>query len=187
MSILCLPRCKGSFFQPTPAILLAAKRFIAGYMGEHFAAIHLRRNDFIDHLTLDTAMDCQYGDPGCFTLSIPQLAKCLDRALEAKGLSLLFVASDATAEEIELLKELLRSGGKTIIRIPRLENLAGHRWYQGLPKDDEMIYSVVEKTICAMSTVYISSFYSTFSQDIQRIRYDWNKNTCHDHLICRLE
>ena len=46
---------------------------------------------------------------------------------------------------------------------------------------------MLDKTICAMSAVFIGSSESTFTEDILRLRKDWGSALLCDEYICQGE
>lgn len=46
---------------------------------------------------------------------------------------------------------------------------------------------MLDKTICAMSTVFIGSSGSTFTEDILRLRKDWGSASQCDEYLCQGE
>ncbi|BAT81262.1 hypothetical protein VIGAN_03094600 [Vigna angularis var. angularis] len=48
---------------------------------------------------------------------------------------------------------------------------------------DPQVEAMLDKTICAMSSVFIGAFGSTFTQDIRRLRKDSGSSSlCHEYL-----
>jgi len=46
---------------------------------------------------------------------------------------------------------------------------------------------MLDKTICAMSSVFIGASGSTFTEDILRLRKDWGTSSTCDEYLCRGE
>lgn len=46
---------------------------------------------------------------------------------------------------------------------------------------------MLDKTICAMSDVFIGSMGSTFTEDILRLRKDWGSASLCDEYLCQGE
>lgn len=46
---------------------------------------------------------------------------------------------------------------------------------------------MLDKTICALSTVFIGSSGSTFTEDILRLRKDWGSASLCDEYLCQDE
>ena len=47
--------------------------------------------------------------------------------------------------------------------------------------------AMLDKTICAMSSVFIGASGSTFTEDILRLRKDWGTSSMCDEYLCRGE
>lgn len=49
------------------------------------------------------------------------------------------------------------------------------------------VEAMLDKTICAMSDVFIGSMGSTFTEDILRLRKDWGSSSLCDEYLCQGE
>lgn len=49
------------------------------------------------------------------------------------------------------------------------------------------VEAMLDKTICAMSSVFIGASGSTFTQDIRRLRKDWGSTSLCDEYLCHGE
>ncbi|GAQ87070.1 O-fucosyltransferase family protein, partial [Klebsormidium nitens] len=174
--------------QPSGTIRLAAKKYILSALGSEYAAVHLRRGDFLDYVKLtgdqskftriNTSPDERY-----VTIPIPQVAECLIAGLRGSGIRTLFMATNAPSSEMEQLTSLLAMAGIQTVRLPGMDDWGQYRWAKSLPTTNQ-VQALLEKFICASSTVFISSHGSIFSENIANMRWAWQMQGCHDHELC---
>ncbi|KAF3494222.1 hypothetical protein DY000_02054989 [Brassica cretica] len=103
---------------------------------------------------------CNAKSPSCF-YPIPQAADCISRIVERANAPVIYLSTDAAESETGLLQSLVVVDGK--------------------------VDAMLDKTICAMSSVFIGASGSTFTEDILRLRKDWGTSSMCDEYLCRSE
>lgn len=177
--------CK-SIIQPHNFILATAERFIQTYLGKHFLALHFRRYGFLTFCNENSKKGYK-----CFFYPIPQAAECILRNIHSSSVPVIYLSTDAKESETSLLQSLLVQNGVSIPLVQRPDHEKGEKWDSPLERhgllDDKEVVAMLDKTICAMSSMFIGSPGSTFSADIMRMRGEWGtSNTC-DGYLCEGE
>ncbi|KAA8541568.1 hypothetical protein F0562_022720 [Nyssa sinensis] len=174
-------KCK-TLIEPSRLIMLTAQRFIQTFMGERFIALHFRRHGFLKF--------CNAKKPSCF-FPIPQAADCISQLVERANTPVIYLSTDAAESEISLLQSLVVVNGKTVPLVKRPARNSAEKWdallYRHGLEGDSQVEAMLDKTICAMSTVFIGSSGSTFTEDILRLRKDWGSASLCDEYICQGE
>uniref|UniRef100_A0A7N0RGH3 O-fucosyltransferase family protein n=2 Tax=Kalanchoe fedtschenkoi TaxID=63787 RepID=A0A7N0RGH3_KALFE len=124
--------------------------------------------------------------PSCF-FPIPQAAECISRIVERASAPVIYLSTDAAESETGLLQSLIVVKGKVVPLVKRPARNAAEKWdallYRAKIEDDNQVKAMLDKTICAMSNVFIGAPGSTFTDDILRLRKDWGSaSTCDEHL-----
>uniref|UniRef100_A0A5B7AWY7 GDP-fucose protein O-fucosyltransferase 2 n=1 Tax=Davidia involucrata TaxID=16924 RepID=A0A5B7AWY7_DAVIN len=174
-------KCK-ALIEPSRLIMLTAQRFIQTFMGERFIALHFRRHGFLKF--------CNAKKPSCF-FPIPQAADCISRVVERANIPVIYLSTDAAESETSLLQSLVVLNGKAVPLVKRPARNSAEKWdallYRHGLEGDSQVEAMLDKTICAMSTVFIGSAGSTFTDDILRLRKDWGSASLCDESICQGE
>ncbi|KAF8109056.1 hypothetical protein N665_0103s0012 [Sinapis alba] len=174
-------KCK-TLIEPSKLILLTAQRFIQTFLGNNFIAIHFRRHGFLKF--------CNAKAPSCF-YPIPQAAECIARIVERSNGAVIYLSTDAAESETSLLQSLLVVDGKIVPLVKRPPRNSAEKWdallYRHGIEDDSQVDAMLDKTICAMSSVFIGASGSTFTEDILRLRKDWRTSSMCDEYLCRGE
>ncbi|KAL0354412.1 UNVERIFIED_CONTAM: O-fucosyltransferase 36 [Sesamum radiatum] len=164
------------------------------FLGKDFIALHFRRHGFLKF--------CNAKQPSCF-YPVPQAAECINRVLERANTPVIYLSTDAAESETGLLQSLLVWNGKTVPLVRRPARNFAEKWdallyRHGLDGDSQMnlsnsgifttkVEAMLDKTICAMSSVFIGSSGSTFTEDILRLRKDWGSASLCDECLCQGE
>ncbi|XP_013603132.1 PREDICTED: uncharacterized protein LOC106310444 [Brassica oleracea var. oleracea] len=174
-------KCK-TLVEPSRLIVLTAQRFIQTFLGKNFIALHLRRHGFLKF--------CNAKSPSCF-YPIPQAADCISRIVERANAPVIYLSTDAAESETGLLQSLVVVDGKVIPLVKRPPRNSAEKWdsllYRHGIEDDSQVDAMLDKTICAMSSVFIGASGSTFTEDILRLRKDWGTSSMCDEYLCRGE
>ncbi|KAA8540196.1 hypothetical protein F0562_024241 [Nyssa sinensis] len=174
-------KCK-TLIEPSRLIMLTAQRFVQTFLGERFIALHFRRHGFLKF--------CNAKKPSCF-FPIPQAADCISRVVERANTPVIYLSTDAAESETTLLQSLVVLNGKTVPLVKRPARNSAEKWdallYRHGLEGDSQVEAMLDKTICAMSTVFIGSPGSTFTDDILRLRKDWGSASLCDESICQGE
>ncbi|XP_052182524.1 O-fucosyltransferase 36-like [Diospyros lotus] len=174
-------KCK-ALIEPSRLIMLTAQRFIQTFLGERFIALHFRRHGFLKF--------CNAKKPSCF-FPIPQAANCIGRAVERANAPVIYLSTDAAESETSLLQSLVVLNGKTVPLVKRPARDSAEKWdallYRHGLEEDAQVVAMLDKTICGMSTVFIGSSGSTFTEDILRLRKDWGSASLCDEYLCQGE
>ncbi|KAJ0247906.1 O-fucosyltransferase 5 [Hirschfeldia incana] len=174
-------KCK-TLIEPSRLILLTAQRFIQTFLGKNFIALHLRRHGFLKF--------CNAKSPSCF-YPIPQAAGCISRIVERANAPVVYLSTDAAESETGLLQSLVVVDGKVVPLVKRPPRNSAEKWdsllYRHGIEDDSQVDAMLDKTICAMSSVFIGASGSTFTEDILRLRKDWGTSSMCDEYLCRGE
>ncbi|TMX03277.1 hypothetical protein EJD97_017285 [Solanum chilense] len=174
-------KCK-TLIEPSRLIMLTAQRFVQTFLGDNFIALHFRRHGFLKF--------CNAKKPSCF-YPVPQAADCINRVLERANSPVMYLSTDAAESETGLLQSLVVFNGKTVPLVQRPARNSAEKWdallYRHGLEGDPQVEAMLDKTICAMSSVFIGSSGSTFTDDILRLRKDWGSASLCDEYLCRGE
>ncbi|XP_057514319.1 O-fucosyltransferase 36-like [Actinidia eriantha] len=172
-------KCK-TLIEPSRLIMLTAQRFIQTFLGERFIALHFRRHGFLKF--------CNAKKPSCF-FPIPQAADCIVQVAERANAPVIYLSTDAAESETSLLQSLVVLNGKAVPLVKRPARNSAEKWdallYRHGLEEDSQVEAMLDKTICAMSAVFIGSSGSTFTEDILRLRKDWGLASLCDEYICQ--
>ncbi|XP_055826862.1 O-fucosyltransferase 36-like [Solanum dulcamara] len=174
-------KCK-TLIEPSRFIMLTAQRFVQTFLGDDFIALHFRRHGFLKF--------CNAKKPSCF-YPVPQAADCINRVLERANSPIIYLSTDAAESETGLLQSLVVFNGKTVPLVQRPARNSAEKWdallYRHGLEGDSQVEAMLDKTICAMSSVFIGSSGSTFTDDILRLRKDWGSASLCDEYLCQGE
>eukprot|EP00850_Spirogloea_muscicola_P004734 SM000020S06084 [mRNA] locus=s20:921120:924078:- [translate_table: standard] len=181
------PGCFG-ILQPSRAIQEAAVSFANAFLGTRFAAVHLRRGNFLGHCLRNASNRTS----PCFQ-PLSQVGECLgDRLRHLPGgpPPSLFLATDADDDEVEALQNILRQQQElsmAVYRLPR--EISGQEWAARLrelpvPANRDDTRHLLDKAICSLAANFFGSLASAFSRDIFRLRDTWQTRTSCDTFIC---
>ncbi|XP_020959885.1 uncharacterized protein LOC107646648 [Arachis ipaensis] len=173
--------CK-TLIEPSRLILLTAQRFIQTFLGRNFIALHFRRHGFLKF--------CNAKKPSCF-YPIPQAADCILRVVERANAPVIYLSTDAAESETTLLQSLVTLNGRPVPLVKRPPRNSAEKWdallYRHHIEGDSQVEAMLDKTICAMSSVFIGASGSTFTEDILRLRKDWGSASLCDGYLCQGE
>ncbi|KAL9270246.1 O-fucosyltransferase 36-like protein [Drosera capensis] len=173
--------CK-TLIEPSRLIILTAQRFIQTFLGRDYVALHFRRHGFLKF--------CNVNKLGCF-YSIPQAADCIRRVVQRAKAPVIYLSTDAAKSETGLLRSLIVFDGRPVPLVTRPARNSAEKWdallYRHGLEGDSRVEAMLDKTICAMSSVFIGSSGSTFTEDIFRLRKDWGSASTCDSYICEGE
>ncbi|KAK7275483.1 hypothetical protein RIF29_16602 [Crotalaria pallida] len=174
-------KCK-TLIEPSRLILLTAQRFIQTFLGRNFIALHFRRHGFLKF--------CNVKKPSCF-YPIPQAADCILRVIERADAPVIYLSTDAAESETGLLQSLVVLNGRPVPLVIRPARNSAEKWdallYRHGLDGDSQVEAMLDKTICAMSSVFIGAPGSTFTEDILRLRKDWGSASLCDEYLCQGE
>ncbi|ERN04393.1 uncharacterized protein LOC18432553 [Amborella trichopoda] len=174
-------KCK-TIIQPNRLIILTAQRFIQTFLGENFMALHFRRHGFLKF--------CNAKQESCF-FPIPQAADCILRKVQRADTPVIYLSTDAAESETNLLQLLTVVNGKTVPLVKRPSHNSVEKWDALLVRhhlnSDDQVDAMLDKTICALSKVFIGASGSTFTDDILRLRKDWQLASDCDEYLCQGE
>ncbi|KAL7180588.1 hypothetical protein ACSBR1_043725 [Camellia fascicularis] len=174
-------KCR-TLIEPSRLIMLTAQRFIQTFLGKRFIALHFRRHGFL--------VFCNAKKPSCF-YPVPQAAECISRVVERANAPVVYLSTDAAESETSLLQSLVVLNGKSVPLVQRPARNKDEKWdallYRHGLEGDPQVEAMLDKTICAMSTVFIGASGSTFTEDIRRIRKDWGSVSLCDEYLCQGE
>ncbi|KAL1367184.1 hypothetical protein HN51_021232 [Arachis hypogaea] len=174
-------KCK-TLIEPSRLIVLTAQRFVQTFLGKKFIALHFRRHGFLKF--------CNLKKPSCF-YPIPQAADCILRVVETADAPVIYLSTDAAESETGLLQSMVVLDGKPVLLIKRPARDSAEKWdallYRSGIEGDSQVEAMLDKTICAMSTVFIGAPGSTFTEDILRLRKDWGSASLCDEYLCQGE
>lgn len=173
--------CK-TLIQPSRLILLTAQRFVQTFLGSNFIALHFRRHGFLKF--------CNVKEESCF-YPIPQASECLLRVVERANAPVIYLSTDAAGSETDLLQSLVVLDGKPVPLVRRPSHNSAEKWdallYRNHIGGDTQVEAMLDKTISAMSTVFIGAPGSTFTEDILRLRKGWGTASQCDEYLCKGE
>lgn len=174
-------KCK-ILIQPSRLIVLTAQRFVQTFLGGNFIALHFRRHGFLKF--------CNAKKESCF-FPVPQAAQCILRAVEKANAPLIYLSTDAAESETNLLQSMTMLNGKTVPLVKRPSHTSVEKWdallYRNHLGGDDQVEAMLDKTISAMSNVFIGASGSTFTEDIFRLRRGWGSASVCDEYLCRGE
>lgn len=174
-------KCK-TLIEPSKLIMVTAQRFIQTFLGRDFIALHFRRHGFLKF--------CNAKIQSCF-FPIPQAANCITRVAERANTPVIYLSTDAAESETDLLQSLTMLNGRNIPLVKRPARNSAEKWdsllYRHGIEGDSQVDAMLDKTICAMSSVFIGSSGSTFTEDILRLRKDWRTASVCDEYLCQDE
>ncbi|KAK4790586.1 hypothetical protein SAY86_017890 [Trapa natans] len=174
-------KCK-TLIEPSRLIMITAQRFIQTFLGKDYAAFHFRRHGFLKF--------CNAKKPSCF-YPIPQAADCISRVVEKANTPVIYLSTDAAESETSLLQSLIVVNGRVVPLVMRPARNSAEKWdallYRHGLDGDSQVEAMLDKTICAMSTVFIGASGSTFTEDILRLRKDWGSASVCDEYLCQEE
>lgn len=174
-------KCK-TLIEPSRLIMVTAQRFIQTFLGKDFIALHFRRHGFLKF--------CNAKTQSCF-FPIPQAANCITRVAERANTPVIYLSTDAAESETDLLQSLTVLNGKNIPLVKRPARNSAEKWdallYRHNIEGDSQVEAMLDKTICAMSSVFIGAPGSTFTEDILRLRKDWRTASVCDEYLCQDE
>ncbi|KAL2932840.1 O-fucosyltransferase 5 [Bienertia sinuspersici] len=174
-------KCK-TLIEPSRLIMITAQRFVQTFLGKDFVALHFRRHGWLKF--------CNAKNPSCF-FSVPQAANCITRVLARANTPVIYLSTDAAESETGLLQSLMVIDGKPVPLVKRPSRNSAEKWdallYRHGLEGDSQVEAMLDKTICAMSSVFIGSSGSTFTEDILRLRKGWGTLSVCDEYICQGE
>ncbi|XP_050383790.1 O-fucosyltransferase 36 [Argentina anserina] len=174
-------KCK-TLVEPSRLIVLTAQRFIQTFLGKNFVALHFRRHGFLKF--------CNNKQPSCF-YPIPQAADCIARVAERANAAVVYLSTDAAESETGFLQSLVVVNGKTVPLVKRPARNSAEKWdallYRHGLEGDSQVETMLDKTISAMSSVFIGASGSTFTEDILRLRKGWGSASACDEYLCQGE
>jgi peptide-O-fucosyltransferase len=111
--------------------------------------------------------------------------------VERSNGAVIYLSTDAAESETSLLQSLVVVDGKIVPLVKRPPRNSAEKWdallYRHGIEDDSQVDAMLDKTICAMSSVFIGASGSTFTEDILRLRKDWGTSSTCDEYLCRGE
>lgn len=175
-------KCR-TLIQPSRLIILTAQRFVQTFLGSNFIALHFRRHGFLKF--------CNLKEESCF-FPVPQAAECILRVAERANAPVIYLSTVAAESETDLLQSLLvPNGEKPIPLVKRPVHNSVEKWdallYRNRLGGNNQVEAMLDKTICAMSSVFIGTSGSTFTEDILRIRRGWGSASQCDEYLCQGE
>ncbi|OAY64449.1 hypothetical protein ACMD2_04351 [Ananas comosus] len=174
-------KCK-TVLQPSRLIMLTAQRFVQTFLGSNFIALHFRRHGFLKF--------CNAKKESCF-FPIPQAAECILRVVERSNAPAIYLSTDAAESETNLLQSLVVLNDKPVPLVKRPDHNNVEKWdallYRNHIGGDSLVEAMLDKTICALSNVFIGSSGSTFTEDILRLRRGWGSASRCDEYLCQGE
>lgn len=166
-----------NIWQPPPPVANFVNGFIDTFLGNDYAALHLRRGDF----AMTYLKEGSTKKTTAF-LPIVTVARFITRRLKNTGVSALYLATDASPFEVELLEKLILSTRTEdpliVIRLPNFSTSSPeyssfpwvNRFLEMDQQDSGVLRALAEKYICAKARFFIGTPKSTFSGDIFRLR-----------------
>ncbi|EPS60947.1 hypothetical protein M569_13853, partial [Genlisea aurea] len=171
-------KCK-TLIEPSRLIRLTAQRFVQTFLGKDFIALHFRRHGFLKF--------CNAKQPSCF-YPVPQAAECINRVIERANAPVIYLSTDAAESETGLLQSLVTRYGNTVPLVKRPARNSAEKWdallYRHGLEGDSQVEAMLDKAICALSSVFIGSSGSTFTEDILRLRRVWESESVCDEYLC---
>lgn len=110
---------------------------------------------------------------------------------ERANAPVVYLSTDAAESETGLLQSLVVVNGKAVPLVKRPARNSAEKWdallYRHGMEGDGQVEAMLDKTICAMSSVFIGASGSTFTGDILRLRKDWGSASLCDEYLCQGE
>jgi peptide-O-fucosyltransferase len=126
----------------------------------------------------------------CF-FPIPQAAECILRIVEKANAPVIYLSTDAAESETSLLQSLVVFNDRQVPLVKRPEHHNSEKWdallYRNHMGGDNQVEAMLDKTICALSNVFIGASGSTFTEDILRLRRGWGSASHCDEYLCQGE
>ncbi|KAG1347613.1 O-fucosyltransferase 36 [Cocos nucifera] len=174
-------KCK-MVIQPSRLIILTAQRFVQTFLGSNYIALHFRRHGFLKF--------CNVKKESCF-YPIPQAAECILRMVERANAPVIYLSTDAADSETNLLQSMVVFNDKPVPLVKRPDHNSAEKWdallYRNHMGGDSQVEAMLDKTICALSNVFIGASGSTFTEDIIRLRGGWESASQCDEYLCQGE
>ncbi|XP_062188114.1 O-fucosyltransferase 36-like [Phragmites australis] len=174
-------KCK-ILIHPSRLIMLTAQRFVQTFLGGNYIALHFRRHGFLKF--------CNVKKESCF-FPIPQAAECILRIVEKANAPVIYLSTDAAESETNLLQSLVVFNDRQVPLVRRPEHHSSEKWdallYRNHMGGDNQVEAMLDKTICALSNVFVGSSGSTFTEDIFRLRRGWGSASHCDEYLCQGE
>uniref|UniRef100_A0A0E0I2L9 GDP-fucose protein O-fucosyltransferase 2 n=1 Tax=Oryza nivara TaxID=4536 RepID=A0A0E0I2L9_ORYNI len=171
-----------TLIQPSRLIMLTAQRFVQTFLGGNYIALHFRRHGFLKF--------CNVKKESCF-FPIPQAAECILRIVEKANAPVIYLSTDAAESETSLLQSLVVFNDRQVPLVKRPEHHNSEKWdallYRNHMGGDNQVEAMLDKTICALSNVFIGASGSTFTEDILRLRRGWGSASHCDEYLCQGE
>lgn len=150
--------------QPQQQIFDIAAQFYSTMLhSTPYAAVHLRVNGRYRGLTAEEA------------------AKCIFGKVVEQGLTQVFVSTDK-AEALEGFKKHVDTLGSTKAGSTKAPKVVAFENFREL---SSISLILVEKILCAGSSIFFSTPLSTFSESIRLYRYAFNMTSCGDEDVCQ--
>ncbi|KAK4365661.1 hypothetical protein RND71_013541 [Anisodus tanguticus] len=125
--------------------------------------------------------------PSCF-YPVPQAADCINRVVERSTAPVIYLSTDAAESETGLLQSVVVVNGRTVPLVRRPARNSAEKWdallYRHGLEGDRQVEAMLDKTICALSDVFIGSMGSTSTEDILRLRKGWGSASVCDEYLC---
>ncbi|KAF1869142.1 hypothetical protein Lal_00048423 [Lupinus albus] len=116
---------------------------------------------------------------------------CLLRVIERADVPVIYLSTDAAESETGLLQSLVVLNGRPVPLVIRPARNSAEKWdallYRHGIEEDPQVEAMLDKTISAMSSVFIGASGSTFTEDILRLRKDWGSASLCDEYLCQGE
>ncbi|PON57710.1 O-fucosyltransferase family protein [Parasponia andersonii] len=201
-----------TLIEPSRLIILTAQRFIQTFLGKNFVALHFRRHGFLKFCNAKQP-SCFFPIPqaaDCITRVVerantPVIYLSTDAAdSETSLLQSLVLLNGKT---VPLVRRPARNSAEKWDALLYRHGLEGDSQW-GLCSNDSSdgtdgkgiavggsdsdatktkVEAMLDKTICAMSSVFIGAPGSTFTEDILRLRKDWGSASVCDEYLCQGE
>lgn len=166
---------------PHPSLLEFGKLFVKDvFQGGKYMAVHLRREDFEVHCNRKL---------GCF-LPIERIVECLKEKVEVYDVKVIFLATNTNHHEVTYISHNLTDKNSQHIQLVRLrtELMKDDKWVLPIPKEDEEVQGLweaqLDKIVCLYAPIFVGSPRSTFTDDIERLRYAFGYATSKDTYLC---
>ncbi|XP_008812999.2 O-fucosyltransferase 36-like [Phoenix dactylifera] len=174
-------KCR-TVIQPSRLVILTAQRFVQTFLGSNYIALHFRRHGFLKF--------CNVKKESCF-YPIPQAAECILRVVERANAPVIYLSTDAADSETNLLQSMVVFNDKPVALVKRPDHTNAEKWdallYRNHMGGDSQVEAMLDKTICALSNVFIGASGSTFTEDIIRLRKGWESASQCDEYLCQGE
>ncbi|CAI5958865.1 unnamed protein product [Closterium sp. NIES-64] len=181
---------------PPPPVEGLVTGFIDTFLGGDYAAVHLRRSDFsrVYHHAHQTKSHPAF-------LPIVAVGRFIMRRLADRSVTAVYLATDASQYEVELLERLLMGMAPgsplIVVRLPAFGATSdeyqrfpwvktfheAERDMEGGTNTNGIARALAEKHICARAKHFIGTPYSSYSKDIFRMREVQGLASCADAYI----